>query len=188
MYNIIFYSSSTQNLTNILGKSYCVSNFSKYYIVTDEDVNNLNILNFCCWLKKEKVVALSMRNLKTLKGKNSNIRLFDILQKLIQTFVLAVNFGENEEIRRCDPLNALILHIQNGGCIRRYYIDENYVTKAERRSSGLIKILAEGKRKDNDNPMRVQAGWMNYSKQEWNAIDISACSMGSYYVSKNKTK
>ena len=52
-----------------------------------------------------------MRNLKILKGEKCNIRLFDILQKLIQTFVLAVNFGENEEIRRCDPLNALIFHL-----------------------------------------------------------------------------
>ena len=60
----------SRDISSDLKKNY-LNNYceSKYYVATDVDVEQSNIINFCSWLKQENVVSLSMRNLKIFKHK-----------------------------------------------------------------------------------------------------------------------
>lgn len=159
---------------------------SKYYIVEDVDLNEVNINGFIDWLKVEAIIALSMRNLKVFKGKNCCIVFHNILQLLIKTYVAAVNFGENDQINKFQPLTALIDHVRGGGCIRRYFIETCYISKLERRQSGLFNVLFEERQKDEKYLLRSQSKWIFFSKIEWKAIDNSKCTMGYYNVNSTE--
>jgi hypothetical protein len=105
-----------------------------------------------------------------------------LLMALASTDVVAINFGENDYIIDCKPLEALIQHLNKNGKIRRYFIESRMISKKQRRESGLFSALRSARLKDYENPYRSAALWLRLNTVQWKAIEYSKAAMGKLFV------